>query len=208
MQKVVLKEGPCAPLFCLGAAILLAATGTVYSQTVERSDLERCASLETAERKLACFELLANIEDSEAQSATDAIPDRQPASIATNKALANAGATAASTGSDARRMVPTLAEEDVLDLTDNLGREQLNGEKDVNKKNAVVRATVNEVLSGNHDALYFHFANGQIWRQIEPRKFRYPRSGVFDVMIDRGMMGDYRLRLNEKSPMTRIKRVQ
>ncbi len=228
MQKVGLREGPRAPLFCLGAAILLAANVTLHAQTVARSDLERCASLETAELKLACFEALTAIEASGAESAADATQERPPESTATDQSsLATAGATTGVIGSDAGRRsatLPAAEEEDVADVIDNpgqeapdvvqadvaadLGREQLNNEKVVKKENTVVRATVNEVVSGSYDVLYFHFTNGQVWRQIEPRKFRYPRNGEFEVMIDTGMMGDYRLRLDENSPMTRIKRVR
>ena len=87
-------------------------------------------------------------------------------------------------------------------------KEHLDDEKVVKKENTVVLATVSEVVKGNYDVLYFYLTNGQVWRQIEPRNFRYPRKGEFNVMIDKGMMGDYRLRLDEKSPMTRIKRIR
>ena len=227
MQKVVSREGPCAPLFCLGSVILLTLSGNLQAQTVARSDLERCASLETAELKLACFEALLAIEAGEAESANDAAQERLSESVETDNALATAGATASVIGSDAGRRVPDLpaaAEEDAFDVTDNkgreapdvvqanaaadLGQEHLDDEKVVKKENTVVLATVSEVVKGNYDVLYFHLTNGQVWRQIEPRNFRYPRKGEFNVMIDKGMMGDYRLRLDEKSPMTRIKRIR
>jgi hypothetical protein len=270
MQKAVAKEGPRAPLFCLGVAFLIAAGGTA-AQTVEKSDLERCASLETSELKLACFEALTASEGTEAEPAGNVAPEPLPESAATEKALITAGAAAGVAGSDPGRVAPApaavadddqadaaddlgqetpneiqadvatdlgreLADEEQVDLADELdrahpdeaqvgiadeiggghpdeaqadladeiGREHLDEEKE----KALLHATVREVVKGRYDVLYFHFTNGQVWRQVESRRFSYRRDGEFDVIIDSGMMGDYRLRLDTGGPMTRIRRVQ
>lgn len=71
-----------------------------------------------------------------------------------------------------------------------------------------VTAIVTDVTKGRNDVLYFHFANGQIWRQIEPRRWPYPKQGNFEVQVTVGMMGEYRMRIGEKGRMTRIRRVQ
>ena len=260
MRKVVPKEGPRAPLFCLGAVLLIVAGGTAAAQTVEQSDLERCASLATAELKLACFEALAASKDTEAEPAADEVPDPPPESATTRKALTTAGtAIGVAESSDAGRVAPAaaavaddeqsdspdelsrvLADEEQVDLANELGleqpddeqanvvdevgqghpdeeqanaaedigREHLDEETDDKKEEAVVRVTVSEVVRGSYDVLYFHLTNGQVWRQIESRRFRYPRDGEFDVVIDTGMMGDYRLRLDTGGPMTQIRRVK
>jgi len=258
MQKAVAKEGPRAPLFYLGAVLLIAAGGTA-AQTVEKSDLERCASLETSELKLVCFEALTAIDDKGAPSAADAAPEPPPESAATETALITAGAAAGVAGSDAGRVTPApavVAEDDQADVTDDsgqetpneiqadvatdlgreledeaqvdladeldgehadevqvdladeIGREHLDEDKVNGKEEALLRATVREVVKGGYDVLYFHFTNGQVWRQVESRRFSYPHDGEFDVIIDSGMMGDYRLRLATGGPMARIRRVQ
>jgi hypothetical protein len=52
------REGPCAPLFFAAAALLLLSAGLTNAQTADLSSLEICASLETSELKLACFEAI------------------------------------------------------------------------------------------------------------------------------------------------------
>jgi hypothetical protein len=72
----------------------------------------------------------------------------------------------------------------------------------------ILHATVIEVSEGRNDILYFHFANGQVWRQNEARTLTYPKRGEFDIVITRGMMGDYRMRIGDNGRMVRIRRVQ
>ncbi len=231
MQKAESKEGPRAPLFCLGAALLISASGTA-AQAVEQSDLDRCASLETTELKLACFEALAAIADKEASPAADAAPQPQPESTVAEKSLTSSATATAVAGPDAGSVAPapaTSAGEDRADgaddpgqdqtdqeqtgqeqaeLVDEIGREYLDKEKADEKEKTGLRATVSEVVKGGYDVLYLHFTNGQVWRQQESHRFSYPRKGEFDVIINQGMMGEYRLRLDTGGPMIRIRRVK
>jgi hypothetical protein len=94
------------------------------------------------------------------------------------------------------------------DPVDELGREHLDEEKVDQEEKTVVRATVSKVVKGSYGVLYFHFTNGQVWRQIESGRFSYPRDREFDVIINTGMMGDYRLRLAAGGPMIRIRRIR
>ncbi|MDH4107212.1 MAG: hypothetical protein OEW35_02755 [Gammaproteobacteria bacterium] len=91
--------------------------------------------------------------------------------------------------------------------SDDLGRRYIEG-PEADAEPEVVTATVNEVSQGRHKVLYFHFANGQLWRQMEPGRFPYPKDGPFEVEIRQGMMGDYQLRVGGKGRMTRIVRVR
>lgn len=91
---------------------------------------------------------------------------------------------------------------------DELGSEHLARRQDQPEPDGVTRVIVSRVESGRFDLLYFHFKNGQVWRQIEARRFRYPKNQEFEVQISQGMLGDYQLRLDEDSPMTRIRRIQ
>ncbi len=242
MHKVVAKEGPRAPLFCLGVALLIATSATA-AQTIKQSDLELCAGLETSELKLACFEALTASENAKAEPAVDLAPESLAESAAMESTIVTAGAAAGVAGSDAGSMAPVAAaaaddepadspeelsrgladeeqvnladelgqelpDEEQADAADDLGREHLDKKKADGKDEVVVRVTVSEVVKGSYDVLYFHFTNGQVWRQIESRRFSYPRNGEFDAIIDSGMMGDYRLRLDRGGPMTPIRRVK
>jgi len=226
MYKAVTKEGPRAPLFCLGAVILIAASEPAAAQTVEQSDLALCASLATSELKLACFEALAAGEEVKVEPAVDPAPESPAEPSATESALA-AGAAASVAEPDAESMVPIPAvtaddeqadspdvvvqerpDEEYADAVDEIGREYLDEKKVDEKEEPVVRVTVSGVVKGGYDVLYFHFVNGQVWRQIESRRFSYPRNGEFDVIIESGMMGDYRLRLDTGGPMTQIRRIK
>jgi len=224
MRRAVLKGGPRAPLFYSVAVLLLLSVNIATAQSVDLSSLEACTNLETSELKLACFEALTVSEGGQAPAAAAAPQEPLPESAATEDALVTAGAAADVAASD---VAENLSREDTgeeqaevgdhpdreppdepqADVADNLGREDLDEDTDENE-NADVRANVSEVVKGTYDVLYFHFANGQVWRQIEPRRFRYPRDREFEVIISRGMMGDYRLRLDENSPMTPIRRVR
>lgn len=74
--------------------------------------------------------------------------------------------------------------------------------------NGPVTATVTRVTRDHRDRLEFHLADGQVWRQTEPRRFPYPKGRDFDVVITQGMMGDYRLRVDGAGPMVRIRQVE
>jgi len=76
------------------------------------------------------------------------------------------------------------------------------------KEDEEIHATVARVTRGRNRILYFHFDNGQVWRQLEARHLEYPRSGEFAIDITRGMMGDYRMRIGDNGRMVRIRRVE
>lgn len=89
---------------------------------------------------------------------------------------------------------------------DELGSEQVKAQAGASP--LVVEVTIAKVTRDRLDRLYFHFDNGQVWRQIESRRFRYPQSGEFQAIVSTGMMGEFRLRLSEDEPMTRIRRIE
>ena len=268
------KEGPRAPLFY--SVIGLIAAWPVTAQQVDSSDLQLCASLETAELKLACFEALAataaqkdktvappaaeapaeaiavgagaaviaserdNIEPANpnntdagtaiadedvgadvARDPPDEMPagpapvELPPADVVADDTDAAASVAPAAAGVAAVESVPepvsaVPAATDTGDPMQDLGKEDIEHKEEpaAQVEDEVVIATVNEVTRGNYDILYFHFANGQVWRQSEKRHFPYPRDGAFEVEIDTGMMGDYQMRIGGEGRMTRIKRVE
>lgn len=71
-----------------------------------------------------------------------------------------------------------------------------------------ITATVVDVRQGYNRYLSFHMADGQVWRQTEPRRLQYPKNEAFDVLISRGMLGEYRLRIGENGRLVKIRRVK
>ena len=133
--------------------------------------------------------------------AVDAATDSTPVAVAT------------STAAMAATVEPAAATETEIPealASDRLGEEHLDRPETEKqeKKDEVFHATVIEVSEGRNEILYFHFANGQVWRQNEARTLTYPKSGKFDIKITRGMMGDYRMRIGDNGRMVRIRRVQ
>lgn len=92
------------------------------------------------------------------------------------------------------------------DVTAAFGSEQLQREDD--RRPDFVENTVVDVTRANNKALVFHMADGQVWRQIEPRRYPYPRNGEFAVTISQGMMGEYRMRIGNNGRMVRIRRIK
>ncbi len=149
--------------------------------------------------------------------AVDAVPDSTPAVAATSTVavVVTTEPAAVTTSTAAVAVTPEPSAAAVTTTPESLASSQL-GEEHLDRseagKNAdedeVFHATVTEVTRGHNRILYFHFDNGQIWRQMEARHLEYPSSGEFDISITRGMMGDYRLRIGEDGRLVRIRRVQ
>ena len=79
---------------------------------------------------------------------------------------------------------------------------------DQGEEKQVIKAIVVDVTQGSSKLLYFHLANGQVWRQIEPRRFQYPKQSDFEVSISEGFMSEYRLRIGDNGQMVRIRRIE
>ncbi len=141
----------------------------------------------------------------------DAAADSTPAAVATST-VALAVTTEPSTAAVSVAPKPsaaTVATTPEPVASSQLGEEYLDRpETEKAKEGEVFHATVTEVTKGRNRILYFHFANGQVWRQIEARHLEYPRSGEFDINITRGMMGEYRMRIGDNGRMVRIRRVK
>ena len=95
----------------------------------------------------------------------------------------------------------------VMPAGEDIGREQL-AAADQGEKKEVIKAMVVDVTQGSSKLLYFHLANGQVWRQIEPRRFQYPKQSDFEVSISQGVLSEYRLRIGDNGRMVRIRRVE
>jgi len=181
--------------------LLLGAAGIGHTQSVDMSELEACAGLATAELKLACFEAIVNTGKGMLAAEADA-PQRAPPLTETQASPAVPVETEALAAKD----TAVTAAERPQRRTDDFGSEQLGRSKDAGE--AVLHATVTAITRGANRALIFHLSNGQIWRQIEPRHFPYPKQREFDVIISTGIMGEYRLQVGDAGRKVRIRRVQ
>ncbi len=229
MTKARPKEGPRAPLFY--GALALACSGLAYGQTVELSDLEACARLETDELKLACFEDIV----ATGRHATDAVPIVEPdpideppvaeapvedvtpapaqpeaapaavSSVPSAIAAAEPSQTAQTPRAPAPEVPPEPASS-AANTDDAFGRRHLEQEEPAEAQ--ILRAVVADVTKDSRGSLVFQLDNGQVWRQIEPRYFPYPRGREFAVEISTGMMGEYRLQVEGAGRKVRIRRMK
>lgn len=189
-------EGPRAPLFISLAIAAGFAAAPLHAQSVDRADLQRCSDMSAAQLKLACFESL--------------LDSPQPAAVAAEvPPAANTPQVAAAVPAIEEKAVVAAAPQPVATAQpgSNFGDKYV---KDTGggDDQADVTATVTEVDLDSYKRLHFTFANGQIWRQLEARRFQYPKNESFDVVISRGVLGDYQLRVGGEGRMTRIKRVK
>lgn len=156
--------------------------------------------------KLACFEGLAARYPDDRPAAAPAMKE-QPAPVESQPAererppasVAAATIPGAEVASDSNQ---TLVQAADVEAADDFGREEQRS------KPEALSATVSEVSADRLRRLVFQFENGQVWRQQEPRHFPYPRNEPFDVVISRGLLGDYQLRVGGEGRMTRVRRLK
>jgi len=167
--------------------------GLSQGQSVPLAELETCAGLATAELKLACFEGLVSGEQEKPATKAPVKP---------GSALEETPAAAPAESPPAAPVAASTARQ-ASDPADAFGREHLQDDEP-----GSLQARVTEVEKNRYGALIFHLDNGQVWRQMEPRYFPYPRSAEFDVLITTGMMGEYRLQVDGGGRKVKIKRVK
>ena len=198
-------------------------SANVVGQTVDIAELDRCRQLDSEADRLACFESLIPVDEPpagtaaapEASQPDGNVPDAPADSgaagqtssgtTAVEAAAPAAAATAESGATGAPDGAPGMpATEERAD--DEFGREHIGGADE--SVPPALTATVVSVTRTWDDALVFHLDNGQVWRQIEPRRYPYPRNREFDVEITQGMMGEYRLRVGGEGRMVKVRRVE
>lgn len=213
MRNVVPKEGPRAPLF-YSAITLLLSVNLAHAQTVDIATLEVCAALETEALKLACFEAIISkgiIAVTEVPTVETEVLQDDPATAIEAEVMLTSEVPVSIEA--APRDAKTSLTADVVPITtkrpvaDDLGREQL-AARDEEEQSEVIKATVVDVTQAYNKNLRFHLANGQVWRQIEPRHLQYPKNRDFEIKITRGMLGAYRMRIGENGRLVKIRRTQ
>ncbi|NKB34337.1 MAG: hypothetical protein GKR91_14695 [Pseudomonadales bacterium] len=175
---------------------------SLHAQQVSQEELDGCAVLDSDREKLRCFIALTNRNRSEqAVSQTDSRSERMEidaigdSNVESIEELINASPLADT---------PPVA----ID-TSTLGQEQLRENRfEQGQEELSVLATVQEVSEGARGILLFHLNNGQVWRQIESGFFPYPRRQTFEVEITQGVLGEYRMRVEGRGRMLRIRRLE
>lgn len=203
------KEGPRAPLFRLLTALLLFPAMGFAQDAIDRSELARCAALLDAADRLACFESLAadTLPPAEDAESAPVIVEAQPPAPVPRVPQGQQPPEPADEPVRRNDMPPDRAKPGRQSAPDDLGAEHLVRAEEQERPDTV-STTVEEVWKGGNRLLYFRFANGQIWRQMESGYFHYPRDSAFDVTIRQGFMGDYQMRRTGSARMTRIVRVK
>ena len=165
--------------------------------------------MSTAERKPACFESL--LDGPAAVAEAPPAAEAPAATVAPTAAVAAAveeTAPAAPETAMAEAAPAAAAAKTATPQPDaDFGREYVEDDEEEDDRQDVT-ATVNEVSPDRYKRLHSYFANGQVWRELEARRFQYPKNEPFDVVISRGVLGDYQLRVGGKGRMTRIKRIK
>lgn len=188
-----------------GALLLLAGLSAPASpsQPVERREVERCARLADDAARLRCFDALAGRG---AVPAAPAAPSRPPEPAASPEPPAQPFGPAP-VADPPRPPVPADPPTEAVRTPDGgPGAERL--ERRGPRRMAPARAVVASVVRVGRGNLEFRMEDGSVWRQIEARTFPHPRDGRFEVEITQGLLGEYRLRVDGRGRMARVRRVR
>lgn len=169
----------------IGLAVSLA--GTALADEL-REELHRCAQLQNAEVRLACYDALAEIGASRPQQASSvneapALPEGS-----------SAAAQSASQRAPEQDSGPSLAQR-VFGM--------LPGGGDVREIESRVVGEVDGLSLGTR----FELENGQVWRQVD-RTDRNYRASNPQVVIREGFMNSYRMRLEGLNARIRVRRLK
>ena len=170
----------------IGLALSLA--GTAAADEL-REELERCAQLQNAEVRLACYDALAGISASRPQQASSpgeapASPDRPSAPAQSEPEQPREQESGQSLADRVFGLLPGRAE------GDNLLESRVVGE-----------------IRNPRRGTRFTLENGQVWQQVERTRRNY-RATNPRVEIKEGFMNSYRMRLEGLNGRIRVRRVE
>ena len=163
-------------IVCILSAIALAESAQVHAQ--ETSEMARCASLENADARLACY---------------DDVVDRSTSSRPNPEAV----------GKEPARTAP--GDETVL-LTQGIGEEQLDPKDRQEREPMIVHGRVTGCQKDASKKWYFVFDNGQVWKQRSNARLT-TRECDFPVTITKDAFG-YKMQIDGESKWIRIGRIR
>ncbi|MCG8435429.1 MAG: hypothetical protein MJA83_15510 [Gammaproteobacteria bacterium] len=177
---------------------------TVAVAVVTRAEslsLGYCASIDDATARLSCYDELAGRRDSARREDGGSEQTISQSELL----LQETRDVEVAESPDVQGPSPPAP---VAEAVREIGAEHLSDSRHRSDSKIEIAAIVSDVSKGGRGHLYFHLDNGHIWRQLEARHLPYPKDGPFNIVITRGMMGEYRLRVEGSGRMVRIRRVR
>ncbi len=162
-------------IFILGTIALIAST-KVHAQ--DSSDMARCAELENADARLACYDEVVNQQVP--AEADESAPATEPV----------------------EQVVPSAAGEPTP-LSEEIGREQLSGDDEEPERFA---GQVTDCRQDAAKKWYFFFDNGQVWKQKSEARLRHKECD-FSVTITKDPFG-YKMQIDGEKKWIRIGRIR
>ena len=181
-------------LTAAGIGLTLSLAGTAVADSLSE-ELQRCAQLQNAEVRLACYDALAEISSAQPQEAVSASEAPAPSDSSSTAPRAAAGNTR--TVSE-----PVTQPESETSLAHRVFG-MLPGSGDVNEIESRVVGEVDGLSVGKR----FELENGQVWRQVD-RTDRNYRATNPKVTIKEGFMNSYRMRFEGLNARIRVRRVK
>ncbi len=189
----------CVAANVVAVGVLAASPAFAQDDLSLRRGLIHCASLETPDARLVCFEALAAMVVPETKGMIGASVPKKPRTEAMPLPDAAEQAQKKQTFGADRVKQPkqsaTTTEDNKL------------GTKKEKKLKGVIYNVVRATKDGEGRYI-LRMENGQIWRQIEPSYIRVPQSDTFEVRIVKGRFGDYKLRVGGKGRLSRVIRIK
>ena len=177
-----------------GIGLALSLAGTAAADDL-REELQRCAQLQNAEVRLACYDALAEIGATLPQQASSASEDPAPSGTSSTAPRAPSGNAQAVSG-------PVPQPESDRSLAQRVFG-MLPGGGEVTEIESRVVGEVDGLSVGKR----FELENGQVWRQVD-RTDRNYRATNPKVTIKEGFMNSYRMRFEGLNARIRVRRVE
>ena len=170
-----------------GIGLALSVAGTAVADSLSE-ELQRCAQLQNAEVRLACYDALAEISETRPHRASSAMD-----------APESSGKSSAAAGPASRQ---TTEQESGQSLAQRVFG-MLPGGGEVRKIESRVIGEVDGLSAGTR----FELENGQVWRQVDRTDRNYSATNP-KVEIREGFMNSYRMRFEGLNARIRVRRVQ
>lgn len=171
------------------------------------TQLAVCAQIADTPERVACYETLGKQVLATEHAATQAV----------EQTAVPVAAAATGTAEPQPQLAPIAAAPAVVDATPAVAveappslPEEIGGGQFDKKAAAAVPQERGQVVSCRHDPNYYYsftFDNGQIWRQIDGRRFRRPRDCEFVAIITKDKFG-YKMQVEGDEHKYRVKRIR
>jgi hypothetical protein len=169
--------------------LALPPSAAMAEQDALQDELRRCAGLPAEADRIKCY---------------DALAGRDPGPAGTGAADRAEEPKAAEDPPVLPEPVTGASSEQSVGITDDVGREQLDGGEETEA--AVYHARVTSCQKNSSGKTFFFFENGQVWKQTDYSRFRY-RDCNFDVALTRDAFG-YKMKIADKKASYRVSRVK